>query len=218
MPVVDDAITPAMMKIWNLVGSLSPPSSELMGGTALAVYLGHRQSEDLDMFVHGPFDPVTLIKVLAGHGKLESEYWSEDTLNCVFDEVKLQYLSASGQHRISRGKSVGEMVVGSFPDVVATKLKVIGDRGELRDYYDLMCIEKMAEIDVLEMLDWYCMRYGVTRSHQSVYHIVRALGSFGDVTGDPWLSTILGDPELSETVRQYWQGRQPEIANRLFRR
>ncbi len=63
MPVVDDAMTPAMMKIWNLVGSLSPPSSELMGGTALAVYLGHRQSEDLDMFVHGPFDPVTLIKV-----------------------------------------------------------------------------------------------------------------------------------------------------------
>lgn len=44
------------------------------------------------------------------------------------------------------------MPVGSFPDIVATKLKVVGDRGELRDYYDLMCIEEQGEADVYQML------------------------------------------------------------------
>ena len=216
MPVAEGVVTAAMLEIWDLVGSLSPPSGELMGGTALAIYLEHRQSEDLDIFVHRSFDPRALLERLGKHGPVESEYWSEDTLNCVFGEVKLQYLSATGQQRIERGRKVGEMVVGSFSDVVATKLKVVGDRGELRDYYDLMCIELTDDTDVMEMLDWYCLRYGVDRTHQSVYHIIRALGSFDDVADDQWLSASLGEPDLLDTVTRYWQRRQPEIAKRLF--
>ncbi len=60
---------------------------------------------------------------------MEGDYWSEATLNCVFENVKLQFLSATGQQQIERGQKVGEMAVGSFADVVATKLKVVGDRG-----------------------------------------------------------------------------------------
>ncbi len=216
MPVADGILTPAMLEIWDLVGSLSPPSGELMGGTALATYLEHRQSEDLDIFVHAPFDPGVLLESLQRHGPVASEYRSEGTLNCVFGEVKIQFLSATGQHRIERGRKVGEMVVGSFPDVAATKLKVVGDRGELRDYYDLMCIEVMGDTDAMAMLDWYCLRYGVDSTHQSVYHLVRALGSFSDVADDPWLSASLGQPRLPETVARYWQRRQPEIARALF--
>ena len=147
---------------------------------------------------------------------MQSDYWSEGTLNCVFGEVKLQYLLAAGQQQIELGRKVEGMAVGSFPDVVATKLKVVGDRGELRDYYDLMCVETMGDTDVMGMLDWYCLRYGVDRTHQSVYHLVRALGSFSDVADDPWLSASLGQPRLSETVARYWQRRQPEIARALF--
>ena len=188
-----------------------------MGGTALAVYLEHRQSEDLDVFVHSPFDPLSLLRRLQERGTVEGDYWSEGTLNCVFENVKLQFLSATGQQPIERGQKVGEMAVGSFADVVATKLKVVGDRGELRDYYDLMCIEMMGDTDVMAMLDWYYIRYGVSRTHQSVYHIVRALGSFNDVADDPWLSASLGKPGLLDTVARYWQRRQPEIAKGLFR-
>ena len=147
---------------------------------------------------------------------MECDYLSADTLNCVFSGVKLQYLSATGQQQIERGRKVGEMAVGSFPDVVATKLKVVGDRGELRDYYDLMCIELTGDTGVARMLDWYCRRYGVNNTHQSVYHIVRALGSFNDVADDPWLSASLDQPGLLGSVTRYWQRRQPEIAKRLF--
>ena len=187
-----------------------------MGGTALAIHLEHRQSEDLDIFVHSSFDPPALLERLQAHGPVECDYMSEGTLNCVFGGVKLQFLTATGQQRIERGRKVGKMVVGSFPDVVATKLKVVGDRGELRDYYDLMCVDSAGETDVMGMLDWYCLRYGVNVTHQSVYHIVRALGSFNDVADDPWLSESLGRPGLLDTVARYWQGRQPEIAGRLF--
>lgn len=217
MPVSDGILTPAMLEIWDLVGSLSPSSGVLMGGTALAIHLEHRQSEDLDIFVHDPFDPVSLLERLREHGPVESDHWSEGTLNCVFGGVKLQFLSAVGQRQIERGRKFGELTVGSLPDVVATKLKVVGDRGELRDYYDLMCVELMGDADAVDMLGWYCLRYGVNRTHQSVYHIVRALGSFSDVADDPWLSASLDRPELLGAVARYWQRRQPEIAECLFR-
>ena len=67
------------------------------------------------------------------------------------------------------------------------------------------------------MLGWYCLRYGVNSTHQSVYHIVRALGSFKDFADDPWFSEALGRPGLLETVARYWKRRQPAIAERLFR-
>ena len=68
MPVAEGVLTPAMLEIWDVVGSLSPRSAVLMGGTALAVHLEHRQSEDLDMFVHGPFDPAALLDRLQEQG------------------------------------------------------------------------------------------------------------------------------------------------------
>ena len=195
---------------------MAPPSAQLLGGTALAIYLEHRKSENLDLFVHGPFDSQGLIRSLRRLGKVEAAFMAEGTLNCVFDNVRLQFLRATGQRRIASGRKVGEMPVGSFPDVAAPKLKVIGDRGELRDYYDLMCIEEQGAADIPQMMEWYCRRYLLERTDQTVYHIVRALGSLHDVADDRWLSGSLGDPGLSGRVTEYWRRRQPEIARRFF--
>ncbi len=205
-----------MLEVWDAVGVLVPTSGELMGGTALAVHLNHRRSEDLDIFVYEPFDPLALLERLKGRGKVEAEYWAEGTLNCTFGGVKLQFLRAEGQVRLGAGLTVGQMKVGSFPDVAASKLKVIGDRGELRDYYDLMCIETVTSTSAMTMLQWYCRRYQVAEDHQSAYHIVRALGSFTDVADDPWLSDYLARPDLSSEVAEYWQKRQPQIAQAVF--
>ena len=189
-----------------------------MGGTALALYLGHRRSEDLDLFVHAPFEPSDLLGQLRRIGRVEDEFVAAGTLNCVLEGVKVQFLSAAGQHQVAQGMKVGKMPVGSFPDVAAAKLKVIGDRGELRDYYDLMCIEKSGEASVVDMVGWYRRRYRLGKTDQSIYHIVRALGSFHDVTDDPWLSETLGDRGVFGKVAGYWRHRQSEIAGQLFSR
>lgn len=216
MPAPDGIGTAAMLEVWDTVGSLAPPSGELMGGTALAVHLNHRRSEDLDIFVYDPFDPLPLLERLKSRGEVEAEYRAEGTLNCRFCGVKIQFLGAEGQQRLETGLTVGKMMVGSFPDVAASKLKVIGDCGELRDYYDLMCIETMADIPATTMLQWYSQRYRVAEDDQSVYHIVRALGSFADVADDPWLSDSLGRPDLANEIAEYWQRRQPQIAQAMF--
>lgn len=216
MPVANRGLSPEVQRVWDRVGSASPPSAELLGGTALAIHLEHRRSEDLDMFVHGPFDPPSLLRALRRLGGVEEPFLADGTLNCVFDGVKLQFLRATGQHQIAAGRKVGQMTVGSLPDVAATKLKVVGDRGELRDYYDLMCIEERGVADIPQMLEWYCHRYQIEITDQTVYHLVRALGSLHDIADDAWLSQSLGEPGLFGKVTEYWRRRQPEIARRFF--
>ncbi|MCY3635911.1 MAG: hypothetical protein OXH23_09930 [bacterium] len=74
----------------------------------------------------------------------------------------------------------------------------------------------MASTPATTMIRWYCQRYRVAEDDQSVYHIVRALGSFADVADDPWLSESLGRLDLPNEIAEYWQERQPQIAQAMF--
>jgi len=185
-----------------------------MGGTALAIHLRHRCSQDLDVFVHESFDPSELLLRMESTAEVALVDIAEEALNCVANGVKVQFLEARGQRVIEPPTMLARMAIGSVRDIAATKYKVIGDRGELRGYHDLMRLAANAGIDPQLGLRMYCERYGVGLEHPSVAHIVTALGSFDDVADDPWLSE--SDPDATlDTVSSHWQQRQPEVAGWL---
>lgn len=206
-----DVLDGAVRACWPKVAAASPPSGVLMGGTALAMRLRHRRSRDLDVFVHDTFDPHAVLESLDAAAAVALEAVGEATLNCRVDGVAVQFLHARGQRHIDPPLTVEGLAVGSVRDIAATKYKVIGDRGELRDYYDLMRLETDAGIGARSGVRLYAERYGVGLDHPSVAHIVRALGSFTDVADDPWLAEVAEDAELA-AVASYWQRRQPELA------
>ncbi len=196
---------------WPKIAEVSPRSGVLMGGTALAMHLRHRRSRDLDMFVHEPFDPNAVLEEMRTVATVAVESIAPGTLNCRVDGVKVQFLHARGQEPIDPPLLVDGLPVGSVRDIAATKFKVVGDRGELRDYYDLMRIQTDAGISPQTGLRLYAQRYGVGLDHPSVAHIVKALGSFSDVADDPWLAEAAADADL-EAVSSYWKSRQPELS------
>lgn len=202
---------------WPAVAAVAPDDAVLMGGTALTVHLHHRISRDLDLFTASSFDPEALAARLAEHGWFATTTMAEGTLNGVLDEAKVQFLWAEGQHQLEEPTRVAGMAVGSVSDLLATKVKVIGDRGELRDYVDLMAIEQQAHRGVEEGIELYLQRFGLDDTHPSVRAIVLGLGHFGDVAGDPLLEAEQG-PDLFDRVRTYWQHRQREVIARLDRR
>ena len=196
---------------WLMIAAVSPRSGVLMGGTALAMHLRHRRSRDLDVFVHEPFDPDAVLGELRAVATVAVESIASGTLNCRVGGVKVQFLHARGQRPIDAPLLVDRLPVGSVRDIAATKYKVVGDRGELRDYYDLMRIQTDAGISPQTGLRLYAQRFGVGLDHPSVAHIVRALGSFGDVADDPWLAEAAPDADLT-VVSSYWRQRQPAVA------
>ena len=67
-----ETIEPATLEL--LRGLMKEPllaDTRLVGGTALALQLGHRSSIDLDMFGHISCDDIELRKILASHGELQ---------------------------------------------------------------------------------------------------------------------------------------------------
>jgi len=100
------------------------------------------------------------------------------------------------------------MPVAGIRDLLATKLKVIGDRGELRDYHDVMAIEQRTGHTIELGLGYYAERYAVGAHHTSLTHIVRAMVAFDDVADDPAIRD-------RADVERFFRGRHPAVVASL---
>lgn len=194
---------------WVILRDHLPPTVTLFGGTAIAAHLHHRVSRDLDFFYT---DPNTNVQHL--REKLESlrptavTLQDQTSLNAVFGHTKVQFLHAAEQRDLEPPTLIAGIKTAGLRDLTATKLKVILDRGELRDYYDLMAIEQHTGIKIETALSDYQHRYNDPNSN-NIYGIIRGLGSFSDVIDDPGL------PTTRETIERYWESRQRHILTNL---
>jgi hypothetical protein len=196
---------------WELIAPALPHELYLVGGTALAVHLHHRASRDLDFFFHENVDLDGLAATLQDLGPFAITLKGEGTLNGLFSATRVQFLSAASQMLLERPSEVAGLRVAGLGDLLATKLKVIGDRGELRDYFDLMQIERQGGRRVEEGLGLFLTRYRVAPGDPTINHIVGALGYLDDVDDDDLL------PVDKDVIEAYWRKRQPEIVRNLGR-
>ena len=81
--------------------------------------------------------------------------------------------------------------------------------GELRDYYDVLVIERDTGHRVEEGLAVIVECYRPATPDAAILHIVRALGHLDDVADDPAL------PMDRTKIETYWKHRQPEIIRSL---
>lgn len=196
---------------WELIAPIVPEAAYLAGGTALAVHLRHRVSRDLDFFFARPVDLDEVTAALQSRGPFAVSLRDAGTLNGVFSNTVVQFLSAENQRQLEPTTTVAGIEVAGIGDILAMKLKVIGDRGELRDYFDVMQIERQAGRTAEEGLGLYMARYDVSPEHVTVRHIVNGLGYFGDVADDEAL------PVSRDEIVAYWQRRQPELIRNIGR-
>jgi hypothetical protein len=80
----------------------------------------------------------------------------------VFSKTKVQFLHAdegAPQHLLATPAMVEGLRIAALEDLIAMKLKVVGDRGELRDYFDLMAIEQQTGRTVEEGLSLFLARF-----------------------------------------------------------
>lgn len=202
-------LPPGTRAAWELLADDLVAGAYLVGGTGLAAHLGHRASRDLDFFVAEPFDPEDLAARLDHLGRFAATDISPGTLNGYLDDTKVQFLDARDQTPVEPLVTIGGMPVAGLGDLLATKLKVVGDRGELRDYFDLLVIDRDTGRRIEEGCALFLARYHPGVQEAALLHIVRALGHFADVADDPGL------PLAREEVERYWAHRQPEVLRSL---
>jgi hypothetical protein len=202
-------LPPDTAATWDAIAPVVPSDAYLGGDTAIAVHLAHRVSRDLDFFFHrNSIDLDELARRLAAVGSFAVTERSAGTLNGVFSATRVQFLHADEgrpQHLLEPPQEVDDLHIAQISDLMAMKLKVVGDRGELRDYFDLMTIEQRTGRTADEGLALFVERFQPEYPQQAINHILLSLGYFDDVDPDDAL------PLTRDQIVEYWTRRQPEI-------
>ncbi|HEX3126386.1 MAG TPA: nucleotidyl transferase AbiEii/AbiGii toxin family protein [Thermoanaerobaculia bacterium] len=135
-----DMLPPPQRKLWDELGALVPSGFVLYGGTGLALRLGHRTSEDFDFFSNESFLPDNLerrVPFLESSQRLQS---SQNTLVSLVDRngpVKVSFFGGLGLKRAGEPETADGVLIASLIDLAATKVKVVQDRAETKDYLDV---------------------------------------------------------------------------------
>lgn len=121
----------------------------LVGGTALALQIGHRQSEDLDFVYDGEKIPALKIKrVIAknfpSHRLIREE--KDYQLDFLIDLVKVTFFSSGAIVLPFKVKVYSQkhfnLNIADIEIIAVMKMATLAQRNTIRDYYDLYFIAK----------------------------------------------------------------------------
>lgn len=136
-----EILPPAQRSLWGKLGH-TPQNFVLYGGTAMALRLGHRQSEDFDFFSNEGFEPNDLLHSLSYLREARVNQRGSNTLTVVVGDTEPVKLSFFGDVRMNRVEEPdvspdNKLQIASLLDLTATKLKTVQQRAEAKDYRDI---------------------------------------------------------------------------------
>lgn len=147
----------------------------LAGGTALALYLGHRKSIDLDLFTNQHFDNQFIKQVLESKFDFKTSFMEADTLKDFIGDIKVDCLSHIYPD-VQTSSQIDGVRLYSIPDIIAMKLSAIADNGtRLKDFVDVAFLS--CRYSLKQMLDFYGAKYG----SQNVIRPLKAINYFDDI-------------------------------------
>lgn len=174
------ALPKAQQEIWPLLAPASLLSFVLYGGTAVALYLGHRVSLDFDFFGSEHLDKRKIAESFSFMRDAQTIQEAENTLVVAAPmpsgPVKVSFFGALTLGRINEPVVAADtkLLVASLEDLMATKLKAILDRAEAKDYQDIAAMLS-AGISLEVALGGFAKIYG-----KDPGLALRALGYFKD--------------------------------------
>lgn len=129
----------------------------LVGGTALALQLGHRISIDIDLFSFSPFDSVQLNEYLINNYNLEPDFIGQNTLKGEINGVQLDCITHNYPW-VQIPNCFEDIRLAGFHDIAAMKLNAIAGNGtRLKDFIDIAILAE--HISLNQMLLAYQQKY-----------------------------------------------------------
>jgi len=177
----------------------------LAGGTALALRLGHRLSEDLDFFTQDKFDEQAILMQLKQTGKFKSKTVAWKTVLGDFFNVSFSLFYYEYPILDKMDDFLG-IKIGGLKDIAAMKVHAIEDRGSRRDFVDLFFLTKTFSLK--EMLDFYDQKYGCLEEH--LHSILKSLNYFEDAESEK-MRPMLKKVDWKE-VKQFFQAQVKLLA------
>ena len=133
-------------------------STRLVGGTALALQLGHRISIDLDIF--GGWDySLDLVSLFAQIGTVEKQSGTPNGKMQFFfiDDIKVDCVCYDMYVWLEPAIEDGGVRLAGIKDIGAMKVNAITNRGTRKDFVDLARL--LDEYPLKDIFEWYQEKY-----------------------------------------------------------
>lgn len=175
-------IPPQLNVIKSIGACLIRKQFYLAGGTALAIYFGHRQSVDLDWFAPDLPEPLELAQTLRDcQIPFITDQSAENILHGSIESVRVSFLKYSypllqpvtpwPEQNIS---------LASLDDLACMKLSAVAQRGSRKDFIDVYALIKNHK-PLAELLSLFQQKYQV----QNITSVLMSLVYFDDAEREP---------------------------------
>jgi len=149
----------------------------LVGGTALALQLGHRSSTDIDLFTNKPHDTEQLLELLKQDFAVEVRNRYKNSLFVNINTVKTDIVRQNG-NIIDNPIIIEGIRMASLKEMAPMKLLAITNRGRKRDFIDIYFLIQQFSLE--KMLLFFKEKF----ENENYYLILRSLTYFIDADKD----------------------------------
>ena len=174
----------------------------LAGGTALALQIGHRISEDLDFFRDSSFDARFLFSILRDKTDSAEEMVVEThTLLTILEGARCSFFFYEIPLIFEPVRFEG-LRVADWRDIVAEKLKTISQRGSKKDFFDIYVVLRANMLNIEGAVSLFRRRFESTGLN--LYHVLRSLFYFEDAEDEPDPNMMPGHAYSWEEVKAFF--------------
>lgn len=145
----------------------------LVGGTALALQIGHRVSVDLDFFGNLEADNISLMSALNQIGDVKTIQNTANIHIYTINGVKLDIVNYPYPW-LAPIVNQDDLYLAAVTDIAAMKLAAITGRGSKKDFIDIY--ELLKQFSLYQLIEFYKQKY----HDGSVFLVLRSLAYFDD--------------------------------------
>lgn len=168
--------------------------TRLVGGTALALQYGHRQSVDLDFFGLLPDDIEQMEDELGGIGQLSILKSAANIRIYSIDGVKVDFVNYSRYPWIDDPLMEDGVRLASPKDIASMKVNAVEGRGTKKDFIDIYAL--LQHYSLNELLSFYGQKY----PEHSTFRALMSLSYFEDA--DEQIPPVMFDLPDWESMKQ----------------
>ncbi len=180
--------------------------TRLVGGTALALQLGHRMSIDLDLFGKIDSDSAALRIAFSKHSLPSiATHTSTHIFQFLIHSVQVDIVNYPYPWLADPVVNDGIALAG-LSDIAAMKLSAITNRGSKKDFVDLFFLLNIYSLDA--MLNLYKDKY----PDGAIFNVIQSLTYFNDAENDP-MPRLLAECQwdrvkqtIANNVREFLKG------------
>lgn len=146
----------------------------LVGGTSLALQIGHRQSIDLDFFGKPAASQDEILDMLVSFGNYRIRNRTNNILQLIVNNVMVDIVDYSRYPWIDTPLQYGSITLASPKDIAAMKINAIEGRGSKKDFVDIYFLLHRYSLE--ELLGFYAQKY----PNHSIFRALLSLSYFND--------------------------------------